>query len=135
MLPMGISAQTHMQHRPSLDTVGATASLACAVHCAVVALLFGALPAASLLAAPWIDWAFLGASTAIGLFALVPGYRRHHLRTPLVLFTIGITILTTLRVLRVPPSIAEMIVVLFAASLLIVAHWKNRSAVHTCEHR
>ena len=124
-----------MQHRPSLDTVGATASLACAVHCAVVALLFGALPAASLLAAPWIDWAFLGASTAIGLFALVPGYRRHHLRTPLVLFTIGITILTTLRVLRVPPSIAEMIVVLFAASLLIVAHWKNRSAVHTCEHR
>jgi MerC mercury resistance protein len=118
--------------RVSLDVVGATTSLACAIHCAVVALALGMTPIASLIAASWIEWAFLAASAAIGVFALVPGYRRHGLRTPLALFALGIALLVTLRALRVPASVLEMLVVVVAAGCLISAHWMNRGATHRC---
>ncbi len=129
---MGISVPTTSHARPSLDMVGASASLACAVHCAVVALLLGGAPAAALLAAPWIDWAFLATSVVIGLTALIPGYRRHRLRTPLVLFASGIAMLVTLRSLRVGPSVFEMVIVIVAAACLVLAHWRNRGALHRC---
>lgn len=120
------------QARHRLDVVGATASLACAVHCAAVALLLGVLPAVSVISAHWIDWAFLSLSTMIGIAALGPGFRRHHLRTPLALFTIGIGILVLTRVLGLQPSVPEMLLVMLAAACLIAAHWKNRTALHRC---
>lgn len=120
------------QARHTLDVVGATASFACAVHCALVALLLGVLPAVSLISAHWIDWAFLGLSTVIGVVALVPGFRRHHLRAPLVLFSVGIGILVLTRVLRMRPSVPEMLLVMVAAACLIAAHWRNRTALHRC---
>jgi hypothetical protein len=129
---MGISASTITHSRPSLDTVGATASLACAVHCAVVALFLGTLPAVSFIAASWVEWVFLGASTVIGLLALVPGYRRHQLRMPLILFVSGLTILVTLRAVQAAPSFGEMALVCVAAVCLIAAHWQNRGARHRC---
>jgi hypothetical protein len=102
------------------------------VHCVVVALLLGVAPVSSLLAAEWIDWAFLGASVLIGLASLVPGYRTHQLRTPLVLFLSGVAMLVTLRGMRVGPSMVEVLVVIVAATLLVMAHWKNRGAMHRC---
>lgn len=113
-----------------LDVMGATASFACAVHCAAVALLLGVLPALSVMSAQWIDWAFLAISTLIGIAALGPGFRRHRLIAPLLLFTIGIGLLILTRVLRLQPSVPEMLLVLVAATCLIMAHWKNRTALH-----
>jgi hypothetical protein len=116
----------------SLDIVGATTSLVCAIHCAIVALLLGALPAASFLAASWVEWAFLSASTLIGVIALVPGYRRHGRRTPMVLFLLGIAILFALRAAQASASAGEMLLVGIAAVCLISAHWQNRGALHKC---
>lgn len=131
--PMGISAHHSTPHAPpSLDMVGISASFACAVHCVVVALLLGVAPVSSLLAAAWIDWAFLGASVLIGLASLIPGYRTHQLRTPLVLFVSGVAMLVTLRAMHVGPSVFEVLVVILAATLLVTAHWKNRGALHRC---
>jgi len=117
------------QARLTLDVMGAMASFACAVHCAVVALLLGVLPAVSIFSAHWIDWAFLALSTVIGIAALGPGFRRHRLGTPLVLFTIGIGILALTRALHLEP---EMLLVIVAAACLIAAHWKNRTILHRC---
>jgi MerC mercury resistance protein len=119
--------------RVSLDVVGVTTSLACAIHCAVVAVALGMTPLTSFIASSWIEWAFLGASAVIGLFALVPGYRRHGLRAPLGLFLTGISLLVTLRALQMPTSLIEMLVVVIAATCLITAHWKNRGAMHRCD--
>ncbi len=129
---MGISAHPKPA-KLSLDAVGVTTSLVCAVHCAVVALMLGALPAMSLFAAPWVDWVFLSISIGVGVFALVPGYRRHRLLTPLVLFATGIAILLIMRLMRIPPSLLELGVVGAAAVLLVTAHWKNRGALHRCQ--
>jgi len=128
---MGISLPT-TTGRPSLDTVGATASFACAVHCAVVALMLGVMPAASFLAAPWIDWAFVTVSMLVGLAALLPGFRVHRRRAPLALFITGISALITLRLLHVNSPRVEALVVIAAAVALIAAHWQNRSALHRC---
>lgn len=119
--------------RPSLDMMGATASMVCAVHCAVVAIFLGVLPAAaSFLAKPWIDWAFLLVSVVIGAFALLPGYRRHKDRAPLLLFASGIAMLSALRIMRAQPSLGEMVVVIMAATCLVAAHWRNRGAIARC---
>ena len=123
---------THPESRSSLDTVGATTSFVCAVHCAIVALFLGAAPAVSILAASWIDWVFLAISAVVGLASLIPGYRQHSNRQPLVLFVLGMSLLLALRLLRVQPSIGEASVVIAAASCLIAAHWINRGATHRC---
>jgi MerC mercury resistance protein len=117
---------------PSLDAVGATTSVVCAVHCAIVALFLGAAPAIPILAASWVDWAFLAVSAAVGLASLIPGYRLHRARRPLALFALGIALLLVLRLLHVRASLGEMAVVIVAASSLIAAHWINRGATTRC---
>lgn len=129
---MATSARPTTQLTQSLDIVGASASLVCAVHCAVVALFLGILPAASMLAASWIEWVFLSASALIGVAALVPGYRRHRRTVPLTLFALGIGALSLLRAFAVPSGLFEMSVVAAAASCLVSAHWINRGALHRC---
>lgn len=122
----------HSRSAHSLDTVGATTSFVCAVHCAIVAIFLGAAPAIPFLASTWIDWAFLGMSSAVGLASLIPGYRLHRAWRPLALFALGIVLLLVLRLLRVRASLGEMAVVLVAASSLIAAHWINRGASSRC---
>ena len=120
--------------RPSLDTFGATASIACAIHCVVVALLLGAMPALGLLADPRIEWGFLFLSAGIGVVALVPAYGHHHRVAPLLAFAAGIVILATARALAPLAAWAEVAVVVVGASCLVWAHWTNRRLVtaHTC---
>ena len=131
---MGISvpALFTARRRFSLDAFGASASLICAVHCGVVALALGTLPAISFLAAPWIEWAFLSVSLIIGLAALIPGYRRHGLRRPLVFFGVGVAILFALRTLHLASGAIELSGVAAAAGFLVSAHWINRGATHRC---
>jgi hypothetical protein len=116
----------------ALDLVGATASLACVVHCAAVALVLGLMPAMSFLAAPWIEWGFLALSIGVGLAALVPGFRRHRQRSPLLLFVTGITLLITLRLSDAHAAPSEVVVVATAGVALVTAHWQNRSALQRC---
>ena len=112
--------------RISLDIVGVAASFVCAVHCTGVALVLGLAPALEIVAQPWVEWLFLGASTLLGVTALVPGYRLHRHPMPLVLFIGGISILFVARLLRLPSPTLELGIVLPAAAALIAAHWRNR---------
>jgi hypothetical protein len=70
-----------MNARPPslLDRLGATGSLLCAVHCALLPALIALLP--SLGIAAWLDngfeRGFVAFATLLGLFTLVWGYRRH----------------------------------------------------------
>ena len=129
---MGSSPRVTSTYRPSLDIVGAMASVVCAVHCAGVALLLGIVPALQMVAPPWVDWFFLSASTMVGLMALIPGFRQHRHPMPLVMFVGGITALAITRAMRLPPSVFELTVVLVAASALITAHWRNRGELRSC---
>jgi len=65
--------------RHLLDRFGATGSLLCAVHCAVLPVLLAAAPSLGL--SVWmsdgVELALVCFVTLLGLFSLVWGYRRH----------------------------------------------------------
>lgn len=62
-----------------LDRLGATGSLLCAIHCALLPLLIAVLPTLGI--AAWLDdgfeRGFVAFATLLGLFTLIWGYRRH----------------------------------------------------------
>src|SRR3546814_4999244 len=62
-----------------LDRFGATGSLICAVHCALLPLVLAAIPSLGL--SEWLgagfELAFVVFATSVGVFSLVYGYRRH----------------------------------------------------------
>src|SRR4249919_4011805 len=62
-----------------LDRLGATGSLVCAVHCALLPVAIAMLPALGI--ASWLgdgfELGFVTFATLLGLFSVVWGYRRH----------------------------------------------------------
>lgn len=80
---------------PLLDRLGATGSLLCAIHCALLPLLIALLP--SLGIAAWLgedfERGFVLFATLLGLFTLVWGYRRHRAVRALRLLVPGLAIL------------------------------------------
>ena len=75
-----------------LDRIGAVASTACAVHCAICALLpaaFGIL-GLSVLSSPGAEWAFTLIAIAFAAGALFVGWRVHRSRMVFALLSLGI---------------------------------------------
>jgi hypothetical protein len=80
---------------PLLDRLGATGSLVCAVHCALLPVLIAVLP--SLGIAVWLgedfELGFVTFATLLGVFTLVWGYRRHRVVRALGLLIPGLVAL------------------------------------------
>lgn len=79
-----------------LDAVGATASLICAVHCALFPLfiIFLAFYGLDFALGPLVETLLISMSVAIGAFTFVHGYIKHHKSfLPLLLFLSGIIII------------------------------------------
>ena len=79
-----------------LDSAGMTASILCAIHCAIVPLLITVLPLAGLgfLANPFIEWSMIIFTLCIGIYAIGLSYlRAHHKLLPSILLIIGFLII------------------------------------------
>lgn len=80
--------------RSLLDRFGAIGSLVCAAHCALIPLLIVLAPS---LGAAWMgdgfEVGFVLFATALGLFSVVWGYRRHGEVRALRLLLSGLTVL------------------------------------------
>jgi hypothetical protein len=81
--------------RRLLDRIGATGSLVCAIHCALLPLVIAVLP--SLGIAVWLgdgfEQAFVLFATLLGVFSMVWGYRRHGAIRALGLLLPGLAVL------------------------------------------
>jgi hypothetical protein len=78
------------------DALGITASVACAVHCAVLPVLLTSLPVFGfdIIQNPFFEYGMILLAFLVGAYALGHGFRRHHQRfLPLVLFSAGILFL------------------------------------------
>ena len=135
-----------MNARPPslLDRLGATGSLLCAVHCALLPALIALLP--SLGIAAWLDngfeRGFVAFATLLGLFTLVWGYRRHRAVRALWLLLPGLSLLwlatgyEPLHHAVVPHAIAMTL----GGTLVGLAHLANLRLNHghvhdaTCTH-
>lgn len=83
--------------RSLLDKIGATGSLLCAVHCALLPLVLALLPELGL--DRWLghtfDFVFLVFATLVGASSLVSGWRRHGEVHALRLLAVGLVVLWT----------------------------------------
>ena len=78
------------------DALGITASVACAIHCAVLPLLLTSLPifGVNIINNLAFEWGMIVLAMSIGGWSLYHGYtKHHHQRLPLLIFGLGIALL------------------------------------------
>jgi hypothetical protein len=121
-----------------LDRLGATGSLLCAIHCALLPALIALLP--SLGIAAWLhdgfDRAFVAFATLLGLFTLAWGYRRHRAVRALWLLVPGLAALW-LGVGYEPlhhAVVAHAVVMTLGGTLVGLAHMANLRLNHGHVH-
>lgn len=128
-----------------LDHIGATGSLACAVHCALLPLLIALLPALGL--SGWLgegfERAFVLFATMLGLLSLASGYRRHRVLRALGMLLTGLGVLWV--AVLYPPLhhsvIPHALAMTFGGALVGLAHVLNLRLNHghvhgpRCAHR
>lgn len=120
---------------PRLDHFGITASTLCAIHCAVVPVLFTSLPLLGLgfLANAWVEWGMIALALMIGIYSIGMSYLRIHRRPlPLVLLVTGfITIILGHIFISGWP---EMVVVPAGGLFIATAHFVNYKCTGACRH-
>jgi hypothetical protein len=118
----------HAPH-PLLDRLGATGSLVCAIHCALLPLLIALLPSFGI--AAWLgedfERGFVTFATLLGVFTLAWGYRRHRVVRALGLLVPGLAALW-LGVLYAPlhhATIPHAVTMTIGGTLVGAAHLAN----------
>ena len=100
------------------DAVGIGASLACAIHCALLPLFFSSLPllGINILHNLQFELGMILLSFAIGAYSLYHGYKKHHHSfKPIILFSIGIGLMLSRMLFR-----EWDLVLLFPAAFLLL---------------
>ena len=108
----------------NLDAIGISASLACAIHCAVLPLFFTSIPLFGLeiLHNKVFEYSMIAFAGIIGSFALYHGWKKHHHKIwPLVIFYAGLSLLVLKEVFKGN----ELLLLIPAAVCIIGAHVIN----------
>jgi MerC mercury resistance protein len=85
-----------MLRKINLDALGITASVACAIHCAVLPVVLTSLPVFGfdIIQNVFFEYGMILMAFIVGAYALSHGFRKHHHRLlPLTIFSIGILFL------------------------------------------
>ena len=120
-------------HTSKLDNVGMTASILCAMHCAIVPLLITSLPLLGLgfLANPLVEWSMIILALCIGIYAIGLSYfRAHHKILPMLLLITGFLIIIAGHLFIT--SWREAIVVPIGGLLIATAHFFNYKYSSSC---
>ena len=78
------------------DAMGIGASIACAIHCALLPLIVSSLPifGINIVENKGFEYFMIFLAFAVGAYALSHGFRKHHHKlTPILLFSLGMLFL------------------------------------------
>jgi hypothetical protein len=78
------------------DALGITASLACAIHCALLPLFLTSLPlfGINIIHNASFEYGMIFLAFLVGAYSLYHGWKKHHhSKTPIIVFTIGMILL------------------------------------------
>lgn len=116
--------KTKMKKKINWDALGIGASLACAIHCALLPLVLTSLPVfgINIIENKGFEYFMIGLAFCIGAYALSHGYRKHHRQwLPLAVFSAGMLFLLAKEIWH-----NHAVLLLIPAVLLIVgAHYYN----------
>nr|WP_068889214.1 MerC domain-containing protein [Pedobacter panaciterrae] len=117
-----------------LDRLGMTASLACAIHCAVLPFVLTALPlfGLSFLAHNWVETFMIGLSLVIGIYSLSTSYPKHKRLLPLIILVIGFGMIGTGHYLI---ENMEAILIPIGGFTIALAHYINWKYSRSCVHK
>jgi hypothetical protein len=115
------------------DTLGIAASVACAIHCAVLPLIMTSLPilGINIINNFWFEIMMILFALGIGIYSLTHGFKKHHHHLlPILIFSTGIVLLLMKQVFH-----QYQLWFLIPAVLLIVsAHFINYRKCRTADH-
>jgi hypothetical protein len=131
-----------MKSRINWDALGISASLACAIHCALLPVFLTSLPlfGINIIHNFIFEAGMVGLAIGIGSYSFYHGFRRYHHNTmPFLLFSAGILLL----ILKLFFIHYETWLLIPAVSLVVVAHLLNirfcrpQNHAHSdhCEHQ
>lgn len=86
----------NMRLKVNWDVLGISASVACAIHCALLPLVLTSLPVfgVEIIDNTGFEITMIIIAAAIGAYSLYHGYKKHHHQlTPLLVFIVGILFL------------------------------------------
>lgn len=114
--------------RINYDALGIAASVACAIHCAILPLILSSLPlfGINIINNTSFEFLMIGIAFLIGVYSLWHGYKKHHHKLyPVVLFAAGISMLFLKQFFH-----QHFLLFLVPAVVLIVSsHWLNYRAI------
>lgn len=122
-----------MKHRINWDALGITASLACAIHCALLPLFLTSLPlfGVNIIHNIFFEAGMIFLALCIGSYSLFHGFKKHHHSwLPLIVFFAGFIIL----VLKQFFVEYETWLLIPAVILIIAAHLMNYRFCRVHDH-
>ncbi len=123
------------------DALGITASVACAIHCAILPLFISSLPlfGVNIIENLRFEYLMIGIAFFVGIYSLYHGFNKHHHSwLPILLFSTGITLLVVkvslheLRFWLLVPSVLFIVAAHFVNFRLCRKH--NHSHADDCVH-
>jgi hypothetical protein len=115
------------------DALGVGASLACAIHCAVLPLLYTTVPlfGINIIHNPFFEWFMIALALGIGINALWHGFlKHHHSKWPVILLVTGFAFLIAKE--WVPGYHTLMVVI--ALLFIVTAHYLNFRLCRVANH-
>ncbi|HVY75228.1 MAG TPA: MerC domain-containing protein [Puia sp.] len=113
-----------MKFKLNTDLVGIGASIACAIHCAILPLFLSSLPlfGINIIHNSFFEFGMIGFAFLLGLLTLRHGFVRHHRSyVPFMLFSAGMLFLLAKQVWHN----YELLLLPFAVILIVTAHISN----------
>jgi len=122
-----------MKFKINWDAFGIAASVACAIHCAVLPLILSSLPlfGINIIEHQGFEFLMIALAFAVGVYSLYHGRKKHHHSYyPMVLFAAGISLLFIKSMLHSH----SLMLLLPAVSLVVSAHYLNYKLCRVHNH-
>jgi len=122
-----------MKFNINWDAFGIAASVACAIHCAVLPLILSSLPlfGINIIENQGFEFLMIALAFVVGVYSLYHGRKKHHHSYyPMVLFAAGIGLLFIKSLLHSH----SLMLLLPAVSLVVIAHYLNYKLCRVHNH-
>ena len=122
-----------MKFKINWDAFGIAASVACAIHCAVLPLILSSLPlfGINIIENQGFEFLMIALAFVVGVYSLYHGRKKHHHSYyPMVLFAAGIRLLFIKSMLHSH----SLMLLLPAVSLVVIAHYLNYKLCRVHNH-